>query len=239
MKITRPIIALDFPQWPDAQQFLDLFPEGEKLYVKVGMELFYSAGASVLTDLKRRGHSIFLDLKLHDIPNTVQSSARVLAKLGANMITIHAGGGSKMIAAARQGLDEGAVAGQTPLLLAVTQLTSTSEQQLHDEFLIDADMKTSVLHLAEVAKQNGADGVVCSAFEAATIRDHVGSDFIRVTPGIRPVGGDKGDQQRVATPGTADAMGSSALVVGRPITRAEDPVAAYRQIKKAWEENHD
>lgn len=238
MKINEPIIALDFPNWADAQAFLDRFPQDARLFVKVGMELFYAAGSGILQELKRRGCKVFLDLKLHDIPNTVEASAQVLAKLGADMITIHAAGGSKMIAAARRGLDEGAT-GELPLLLAVTELTSTSATQLHEELMVNQDMTAAVLHLAQLAKANGADGAICSAFEANTIRQQLGDDFLRVTPGIRPVGGRKGDQQRVATPGTAHAMGSSALVVGRPITQAADPVAAYVQIKKAWEENHD
>lgn len=238
MKIKEPIIALDFPSWADAVRFLDRFPKDEHLFVKVGMELFYAAGSGIVRELKARGCKVFLDLKLHDIPNTVEASARVLAGLGVDMLTIHAAGGSKMIAAARRGLNEGA-AGATPLLLAVTELTSTSTTQLHDELMISRDMTAAVLHLAQLAKANGADGAICSAFEADSIRQQLGNDFLRVTPGIRPVGGNKGDQQRVATPGTAEGMGSSALVVGRPITQAADPLQAYHQIKKAWEENHD
>jgi orotidine-5'-phosphate decarboxylase len=238
MKIEEPIIALDFQNWAAAVRFLDRFPKDEHLFVKVGMELFYAAGSGIARELKARGCKVFLDLKLHDIPNTVEASARVLAGLGVDMLTIHAAGGSKMIAAARKGLSEGA-AGTTPLLLAVTELTSTSTTQLHDELMINRDMTAAVLHLAQLAKANGADGAICSAFEADALRQQLGKEFLRVTPGIRPVGGSKGDQQRVATPGTAAGMGSSALVVGRPITQAADPVQAYHQIKKAWEENHD
>lgn len=234
--INRPIIALDFPSWADAKQFLSQFPEGESLYVKVGMELFYAAGPSILQELTAAGHDVFLDLKLHDIPNTVESAARVLAGLGASMMTIHAGGGSKMIAAARRGLDSANVA-KRPKLLAVTELTSTSPEQLKDDMMIEKPMADAVVHLAQVAAANGADGVVCSAFEAQSIVDATSADFLRVTPGIRPVGSAVGDQARVATPENAAGMGSSALVVGRPITQAADPVAAYHAIKSAWEAN--
>jgi orotidine-5'-phosphate decarboxylase len=238
MKIKEPIIALDFPNQATALAFLDRFPKDLPLYVKVGMELYYAAGTAILRELKARGYKIFLDLKLHDIPHTVQASARVLGALGVNMITVHAAGGSQMIAAARQGLAEGA-GNQRPLLLAVTELTSTSTEQLRDELMINRTMTDAVLHLARLAKANGADGVVCSTLEAGDIRHQLGDAFMRVTPGIRPVGSPQADQKRVATPGTAAAFGSSALVVGRPVTRATDPVAAYQRIQKAWEENHD
>lgn len=232
--INRPIIALDFPSWADAQKFLAQFPAEESLYVKVGMELFYAAGPQIVRELVAAGHDVFLDLKLHDIPNTVESAARVLAGLGASMLTIHAGGGSKMVAAARRGLDAAATTKQ-PKLLAVTELTSTSPEQLKEDMMVTRPMADAVVHLAEVAAANGADGVVCSAFEAQSILDATNEDFLRVTPGIRPVGSAVGDQARVATPENAASMGSSALVVGRPITRAADPVAAYHAIKSAWE----
>lgn len=230
-----PIIALDFPDGEKAMQFLRQFDE-EQLYVKVGMELYYQEGAELLKALKEKGHMIFLDLKLHDIPNTVHRAMKVLAGLSVDMVNVHAAGGSEMMKAALQGLEEGTKAGQArPALLAVTQLTSTSEEQMQREQLIDRSIDESVLHYALLAKKSGLDGVVCSAFEAASIEKEAGTDFLRVTPGIRMEGSKIDDQRRIVTPADAKKMGSSLIVIGRPVTQAEDPVSSYKQVLKEWE----
>ena len=216
MDTSRPIIALDLPSAGHALGFVSKFTE-EKLFVKVGMELFYAAGPQIVTELKDAGHDVFCDLKLHDIPNTVRGAARSLSRLG-------------------EGLHDG---GSTSNVIAITQLTSTSQQALRDEQLVEAPLIESVCHYADLARQAGLAGVVCSALEARAIADATAEDFLRVTPGIRPAGSAVGDQARVATPGTAASMGSSAIVVGRPITQADDPVAAYHTIRAAWQSGQD
>jgi orotidine-5'-phosphate decarboxylase len=231
----RPIIALDFPGQEETDGFLKHFA-GEKLFLKVGMELYYQTGADFIRQLKNAGHSVFLDLKLHDIPNTVYSAMKVLARLGVDMVNVHAAGGSKMMKAALQGLEEGSGTGRIrPAIIAVTQLTSTSEEQMKREQLIDRSLNESVLHYASLAKEAGLDGVVCSAHEAGFIAKEAGAQFLRVTPGIRPAGNVSDDQKRIVTPQEARKMGSSLIVVGRPITRAKDPQMAYQKVLREWE----
>lgn len=225
------MIALDFPTGEDALRFLDRFGD-EPLYVKVGMELFYSEGPAILEEIKKRGHRIFLDLKLHDIPNTVKSAMRVLARAGVSMTNVHAAGGRKMMEAALEGLQEGCGEGERPKLIAVTQLTSTDEAMMHDELLIEGALEDVVASYARNAMEAGLDGVVCSAWEAERIHSVTSESFLTVTPGIRLAGDAKGDQSRVATPARAKAMGSDYLVIGRSITKAEDPVAAYKRCKE-------
>ncbi|MFC6169103.1 orotidine-5'-phosphate decarboxylase [Loigolactobacillus jiayinensis] len=238
--MSRPIIALDFPDQTTVKSFLAQFPHTEQLYVKVGMELFYSAGPDIVRYLVAAGHDVFLDLKLHDIPHTVEQSMRVLASLGVRLTNVQAAGGLAMMTAAQSGLIGGSVAGQmVPKLIAVTQLTSTSEQQMQQEQLVNASLMTAVTHLAKLTQQAGLAGVVCSALEAQQIKQATSSDFLCITPGIRLAGGNADDQQRVVTPQTAAQLGSDRLVVGRPITQAADPVQAYRQIKQLWEVAHD
>jgi orotidine-5'-phosphate decarboxylase len=233
----RPVIALDFPDSKKVFEFLDLFPEDEKLFVKIGMELFYAAGPEIIEGVKSRGHDIFLDLKLHDIPNTVKSAMKVLAKLGVNMTNVHAAGGIEMMKAAREGLVEGTPEGKdVPLLIAVTQLTSTSEDAMQKEQLISASLADSVVNYAKNAETAGLDGVVCSAKEVAMIKENTSVDFICLTPGIRPKGAAVGDQKRVMTPSEARKIGSDFIVVGRPITQAENPYEAYVAIKNEWNE---
>ena len=219
------IVALDCTA-ERALELADLM-QGELVWAKVGMELFYAAGTPLVRELKARGLNVFLDLKMHDIPNTVKCAARVLASLGVDMLTIHALGGPAMVAAARAGLDEGAAAAGLPVpkLLAVTVLTSMDQEQLA-AVGVDRPVATEADLLARMARANGADGVVCSAFEAANMRAVLGDDALVVTPGIRPAGAAVGDQSRVATPATAIAAGATHLVVGRPITQAADPLAA-------------
>lgn len=227
------IIALDFPTGEKALAFLDQFQE--PVFVKVGMELYYSEGPSIIEEIKKRGHRIFLDLKLHDIPNTVKSAMKVLARLGVDMTNVHAAGGTKMMQAAKEGLAEGLQErgeGDMPMLIAVTQLTSTDEETLHSELLVPGSMEDVVVHYAKNACEAGLDGVVCSAWESPMIHQRVGADFQTVTPGIRLLGDAKGDQSRVATPAKAMELGSNYLVIGRSITRAEDPVAAYRRCEE-------
>ncbi|HEM6308862.1 TPA: orotidine-5'-phosphate decarboxylase [Streptococcus suis] len=228
MKEKRPIIALDFASKVEVQSFLEQFPAHEKLYVKVGMELYYAEGPSIISYLKDCGHSIFLDLKLHDIPNTVESAMRVLAKLGVDMTNVHATGGVEMMKAARRGLGADAV------LIAVTQLTSTSEEQMRSDQNIQTSLQDAVVHYAQRAAQAGLDGVVCSAHEVSLIKGATSSDFICLTPGIRPAGGEVGDQKRIMSPSEAARIGSDYIVVGRPITRADNPYQAYLAIKEEW-----
>lgn len=228
MREERPVIALDFPNFEQVKDFLALFPSDERLYVKVGMELYYAVGPEMLAYIKRLGHSIFLDLKLHDIPNTVESAMRVLADFGVDMTNVHAAGGVEMMKAAKRGL------GDSAKLIAGTQLTSTSEEQMRDYQNIQSSLKESVLHYAQKTYEAGLDGVVCSAQEAAAIKQVTSDDFICLTPGIRPQGAAVGDQKRVVSPADAYRIGSDYIVVGRPITQAEDPVAAYREIYKEW-----
>ena len=221
------IIALDFPTKAQTLAFLDQFPEGEKPFVKIGMELFYAEGPDMVRELKARGHRIFLDLKLHDIPNTVKRAMSVLSRLDVDMVNLHAAGASEMMRAALEGLTR--PDGTRPLLIAVTQLTSTDQDMLEKELWIEKPMEEVVLHYAEIASIVGLDGVVCSPLEAGGIHERCGKNFLTVTPGVRFAGGDAGDQKRVTTPAKAKELGSDYIVVGRPITQAEDPVAAYRR----------
>ncbi|MFB4162601.1 orotidine-5'-phosphate decarboxylase [Alteribacillus sp. JSM 102045] len=227
------IIAMDFADKQTANAFLSSF-ENEKLFLKVGMELFYREGPALVEKWKAAGHQLFLDLKLHDIPNTVKAAARQLASLQVDLITVHAAGGIKMMEAAKEGLSEGALS-KTPDCIAVTQLTSTSEKMMKHELAIEKTLKDTVIHYANNAKQAGLQGVVCSALEAPFIKQQVGSDFSAVTPGIRLSNNKSNDQQRVVTPQEARELGSDAIVVGRSITRAaENPYQQYIEIKKQW-----
>jgi orotidine-5'-phosphate decarboxylase len=227
------IIALDFATAHEAGQFLEPF-KGQELFVKVGMELFYQEGPSIIHMLKDSGHRIFLDLKLHDIPNTVKSAMKGLAKLNCDLVNVHAAGGKEMMQAAIDGLEAGTPAGmKRPYCIAVTQLTSTSKEQMNREQLIPVSLEESVLHYAALTKESGLDGVVCSAWEAASIKNKLG-EFLTVTPGIRMENDQVGDQKRVATPVFARNEGVSAIVVGRSITRAADPVKQYHQWLDAW-----
>ena len=228
MRESRPIVALDFPFFEDVKTFLSYFPDDEKLYVKIGMELYYAVGPEIVRYVKELGHSVFLDLKLHDIPNTVKSAMKVLSHLGVDMTNVHAAGGVEMMQAAREGLGSGAK------LIAVTQLTSTSQEQMHDYQNIQTSLKESVVHYARKAAESGLDGVVCSAQEVKDIKIATSQDFICLTPGIRPKGSALGDQKRVMTPADAYQIGSDYIVVGRPITRAENPLEAYQTIKSEW-----
>lgn len=228
MRESRPVIALDFPSFQATKEFLALFPAEEKLYVKVGMEIYYAVGPEIVRYLKSLGHSVFLDLKLHDIPNTVKSAMKVLSELGVDMTNVHAAGGVEMMKAAREGL------GNQAKLIAVTQLTSTSEEQMRDFQNIQTSLQESVIHYAKKTAEAGLDGVVCSAQEAQLIKQETYDDFICLTPGIRPSGAALGDQKRVMTPADAYQIGSDFIVVGRPITQAPDPVAAYHAIKEEW-----
>lgn len=231
----RPIIALDFPDLGEVKKFLKSFPEEESLFVKVGMELFYSEGPEVVRFLKAQGHDIFLDLKLHDIPNTVASAMKRIAALGVSLTNVHGAGGVEMMTAAKEGLVAGTPAGQrVAKLIAVTQLTSTSEAQMQTDQLISVSLTESVTHYAQCAAKAGLDGVVCSAQEVAFIKKATNPAFICLTPGIRPKQAAVGDQKRVMTPGDARKIGSDYIVVGRPITQAENPYQAYQAIKEEW-----
>ncbi len=220
------IIACDFPDAETTLSFLDNFKE-EKPFVKIGMELYYGAGNEIVRELKRRGHKIFLDLKLHDIPNTVRKAMKVLSSLDVDMVNVHASGTKEMMAAALEGLTR--EDGTRPLLIAVTQLTSTSEQAMREQLLINADMPTTIARYALNAKEAGLDGVVCSPLEAGLVKEACGKDFLAVTPGIRFKDAAKDDQVRITDPAGARSIGSDFIVVGRPITAAADPVAAYRR----------
>ncbi|EAE6297311.1 orotidine-5'-phosphate decarboxylase [Listeria monocytogenes] len=231
--MNKPIIALDFQTYEEVEQFLAKF-SGENLSVKVGMELFYSNGPSIVEKIKQQNHEIFLDLKLHDIPNTVKSAMVGLAKLGVDMVNVHASGGKNMMEAALEGLEIGSVSGKRPKIIAVTQLTSTSESSMQSEQLIKTSLLESVLHYSALTNQAGLDGVVCSALEAEDIKQQNGADFLRITPGIRLASDAADDQIRVVTPEKARLIGSTDIVVGRSITRANDPVAAYNQVLKEW-----
>ena len=222
------IIACDFDSKEKVFSFLEKF-EGEerKPFVKIGMELYYAEGPEIVREIKRRGHKIFLDLKLHDIPNTVKKSMSVLSRLDVDMTNLHAAGTGRMMEAAIEGLTR--EDGTRPILIAVTQLTSTDEETMKQDLLINEPIDKVVLHYASVAKKSGLDGVVCSPLEAGKVHDTCGKDFVTVTPGVRFADGDIGDQKRVMTPAAAKEIGSDYIVVGRPITAAEDPVAAYRR----------
>ena len=220
------IIAADFAGREQTLRFLDPFRE-EKPFVKIGMELFYAAGPQIVTELKERGHKIFLDLKLHDIPNTVKKAMAVLSGLDVDICNLHAAGTAEMMRAALEGLTR--PDGTRPLLIAVTQLTSTNQESLENELLIERPIDEVVMAYAENAKRAGLDGVVCSPLEAAKVHERCGADFLTVTPGVRFADGDRGDQKRVMTPAQARTVGSDYIVVGRPITAAPDPVAAYQR----------
>ena len=220
------IIACDFAGKREALEFLDLFTD-EKPYVKIGMELFYAEGPEIVREIKRRGHKIFLDLKLHDIPNTVMKAMSVLSKLDVDMCNVHAGGTIAMMEAAIRGLTR--QDGTRPLLIAVTQLTSTDQEKMASDLLIEKPLADVVMHYAKNAKAAGLDGVVCSPLEAGMVHKVCGSSFLTVTPGVRFAGGESGDQARITTPARAKEIGSDYIGVGRPITGDADPVAAYRR----------
>ena len=220
------IIACDFASAEETYRFLDKMGD-VKPYVKIGMELYYAEGPAIVRELKRRGHKIFLDLKLHDIPNTVKKAMSVLSRLDVDMCNLHAAGTIEMMKAAVEGLTR--EDGTRPILLAVTQLTSTSEERMHDDLLIPGNIGEVVVHYAQNAQVAGLDGVVCSPLEARMVKDACGEDFVTVTPGIRFADGAVGDQVRITTPAKAREIGTDFIVVGRPITAAEDPVAAYQR----------
>ena len=220
------IIACDFSRKEEVMNFLDKFQE-EKPFLKIGMELFYAEGPEIVKEIKKRGHKIFLDLKLHDIPNTVKKSMAVLSRLDVDMCNLHAGGTIPMMEAAIEGLTR--EDGTRPILIAVTQLTSTSQENMTRDLLIDTPIDEVVMHYAKNAKIAGLDGVVCSPLEAGKVHEVCGENFVTVTPGVRFADGEVGDQVRVTTPAKAKEIGSDYIVVGRPITAAKDPVAAYRR----------
>jgi orotidine-5'-phosphate decarboxylase len=227
------IVACDFASAEATYAFLDRFT-GKKPFVKIGMELYYSAGPEIVREIKRRGHKIFLDLKLHDIPNTVKKAMAVLSGLDVDIVNLHAAGGSDMMRAAIEGLTR--ADGSRPKLIAVTMLTSIDQQRMNDELLIDGELNDIVMRYAMNAKNAGLDGVVCSPLEAGKVHEFCGSDFLTVTPGIRFAEGAQGDQQRVTTPAKAKVIGSDLIVVGRPITASDDPVAAYEKCLKDFAE---
>jgi len=220
------IIACDFKDKEETLKFLEKFTE-EKPFLKIGMELFYSEGPDIVREIKKRGHKIFLDLKLHDIPNTVKKAMASLSKLDVDMCNVHAAGTRDMMKAAIEGLTR--EDGTRPLLISVTQLTSTSEERMQEELLIKEDIDKVVMHYAENSKLAGLDGVVCSPLEAGKVKEVCGKEFLTVTPGVRFETDDVGDQVRVTTPKKAKEIGSDYIVVGRPITKAENPVEAYRR----------
>ena len=225
------IIACDFSSAAETYAFLDKFQD-EKPFVKIGMELFYAEGPAIVREIKRRGHRIFLDLKLHDIPNTVKKSMSVLSRLDVDMCNLHAAGTIEMMKAALEGLTR--PDGTRPLLIAVTQLTSTSEERMRNDLLIDHNINDVVVHYARNAKVAGLDGVVCSPLEAGIVKEACGAEFMTVTPGIRFADGEVGDQVRITTPARAREIGTDYIVVGRPITAAADPVAAYRRCMQEF-----
>ena len=221
------IVACDFSSAEQVYTFLDKFEGSRKPFVKIGMELFYAEGPQIVREIKKRGHKIFLDLKLHDIPNTVKKSMAVLSGLDVDITNLHAGGTVRMMEAALEGLTR--PDGTRPLLIAVTQLTSTDQESMEKDLMIHAPIDEVVMHYAHNAKIAGLDGVVCSPLEAGKVHDTCGKDFLTITPGVRFADGDVGDQKRVMTPAEAKKIGSDYIVVGRPITAAEDPVAAYNR----------
>lgn len=225
------IIACDFNSADELYTFLDKFKE-EKPFLKVGMELFYAEGPQIVREIKRRGHKIFLDLKLHDIPNTVKKAMAVLSSLDVDICNLHAAGTKAMMEAALEGLTR--PDGTRPLLIAVTQLTSTSQERMEEDLLIKEPLDKVVIHYARNAKVSGLDGVVCSPLEAGKVKEACGENFLTVTPGVRFADGAVGDQVRVTTPAKARELGSDYIVVGRPITQADDPVAAYRRCVKEF-----
>ena len=225
------IIACDFNSKEEVMNFLGKFKD-KKPFVKIGMELFYAEGPQIVRDIKERGHKIFLDLKLHDIPNTVKKSMAVLSSLDVDMCNLHAAGTKAMMSAALEGLTR--ADGTRPLLIAVTQLTSTSEERMKEDLLINEPLPEVVMHYAKCAADSGLDGVVCSPLEAEKVHNTCGKSFLTVTPGVRFADGDVGDQVRITTPEKAKEIGSDYIVVGRPITQAEDPVAAYERCVKEF-----
>ena len=225
------MIACDFSTKAETMAFLDKFTE-EKPYVKIGMELFYAEGPDMVREIKARGHKIFLDLKLHDIPNTVKKAMAALSALDVDIVNLHAAGTAAMMTAALEGLTR--PGGTRPLLIAVTQLTSTDQERMERELWIEKPLAEVVMHYAENAAQAGLDGVVCSPLEAGAVHQRCGKDFLTVTPGVRFADGDAGDQKRVTTPAKAKELGSDYIVVGRPITQAEDPAAAYRRCREEF-----
>ena len=227
MKQREVIIACDFSSREEVLAFLERFPAGRKPFVKIGIELYYSTGPETVREIKRRGHRIFLDLKLHDIPNTVRRTMRVLSELEVDMTNVHAAGTLPMMEAALEGLTR--IDGSRPKLIAVTQLTSTSEERLHTDLLIREGMEATIRHYARNAARAGLDGVVCSPWEAAMVKESCGPSFLTVTPGIRFADAAADDQVRIATPARARELGSDYIVVGRPVTAAPDPVAAYER----------
>ena len=232
--MTKPVfIALEFPDAQTMWAFLDRFPADIRPAVKVGMELFYREGPVLVTALKEQGLTVFLDLKLNDIPNTVQQAAKNVARLGVDYLTVHASGGVRMLQAAKNGAQEGADAAgvMAPKLLAITQLTSFSEEEMQTTQLMTVSMRDSVIHLARLAAESGVAGTISSAFESADIHANTPAGFLSITPGIRLAGDAVGDQSRVVTPAWAAEMGADGIVVGRSITQATDPVAAYQLIE--------
>ena len=225
------IIACDFPSAEETLRFLERFQD-RRPFVKIGMELYYAEGPQIVRDLKARGHRIFLDLKLHDIPNTVEKAMRVLAALDVDMVNLHAAGTKAMMEAARNGLTR--ADGSRPLLLAVTQLTSTTQERMEEELWIGHPLLDVVLHYARNAQKAGLDGVVCSPLEAQSVHQHCGESFLTVTPGIRFADAGTDDQRRITTPEKAREIGSDYIVVGRPITAAQDPLAAYERCMHAF-----
>ncbi len=225
------IIACDFDSAEKTFAFLDKFT-GVKPFVKIGMELYYAEGPEIVREIKRRGHKIFLDLKLHDIPNTVKKGMAVLSRLDVDMTNLHAAGTKRMMQAAIEGLTR--PDGTRPLLIAVTQLTSTDQEAMENDLLIKEPIDKVVMHYASCAREAGLDGVVCSPLEAGKVHDTCGKDFVTVTPGVRFADGDIGDQKRVMTPAEAKKIGSDYIVVGRPITAADDPVAAYERCVREF-----
>lgn len=225
------IIACDFDSAQKTYEFLDKFT-GRKPFVKIGMELYYAEGPSIVRGIKERGHKIFLDLKLHDIPNTVKKAMKVLSRLDVDMTNLHASGTKRMMEAAIEGLTR--EDGTRPILIAVTQLTSTDQESMTNDLLINEPIDKVVMHYASCASQAGLDGVVCSPLEAGKVHEVCGKNFVTVTPGVRFADGDIGDQKRVMTPAQAKEIGSDYIVVGRPITAAEDPVAAYERCVREF-----
>lgn len=232
--MSKTIVALDFSSKEEVVKFLEQFDE--PIYVKIGMELTYACGLDIVETVKKMGHQIFLDLKLHDIPNTVKGGMKNLAKLGVDMTNVHCSGGIAMMKAAVEGLKEGAKDGQRPLCIGVTQLTSTSQEAMNEELGISGSVIDCVIHYAKNAKEAGLDGVVCSVHEAKAIHEACGEDFLTVTPGIRLASDSVDDQKRVATPQLAKEEGCDYIVVGRSITKADDPKAVFNQIEEIMED---
>ncbi|WP_127579664.1 orotidine-5'-phosphate decarboxylase [Paenibacillus koleovorans] len=228
-EVQRIMVALDYPNAESAERLLQQL-EGIPCYMKVGMELFYAAGPQFVLRLKERGYKVFLDLKLHDIPNTVKGGSASITRLGVDMFNVHAGGGLAMMQAAREGMEAAASGASMPILIGVTQLTSTSQAVLNDEIGIAGPIEDAVLRYAGLAREAGLDGVVASPLEVRGIKARCGSSFVTVTPGIRPAGAAVGDQSRVMTPSEALAQGTDYMVIGRPITAAPDPREALEQI---------